>query len=197
MVLNNQSAVLKRVENKVFFTVDSETLVSATGPGAQSFDTTIHTLPVGIVMTITPYIADNDEIILLVRPSVSSETGVTKTVPLPPDVPPIAGNSIPETVSQEMESILRLTNRQIGVLGGLMQDESRRGDNTIPGFARLPIIGKAFQDTTRQYFNSELVIFLRPIIIRNPSLDGDLNIYKSFLKKQTEPSPEGHGAIYQ
>jgi general secretion pathway protein D len=185
MALNNQTAILKRVENKVFFTIDSETLSSGLGNQSTSFDTTIHSLPVGIVMFITPHIAENGEVILHVRPTISREGEERRTIPLPPGVDPIPGNEIPETLAQEMESLIRLTSGQTAVLGGLMIDEARTRNTGIPGISNIPTLGNFFKTRTIGYGKTELVIFIRPIIIQDPSIETDLNLYKAFLNTQS------------
>ena len=192
MVLNNQTAILKVVENFVYFTIEQETNTTQ-GVVTNSFETTVHTVPVGIVMGLTPQINDNDSIILNVRPTISRTKGTGKQDPNPalrfsPDGTPLATpitNIIPEIAVREMESLLRMNNGQIAILGGLMQDEARDKNSSIPGFSQLPIVGKAFESKSKEYFKTELVIFLRPIIVRNPSIDGDLNIYKTFLDQQS------------
>ncbi|OGT77193.1 MAG: hypothetical protein A2W76_08555 [Gammaproteobacteria bacterium RIFCSPLOWO2_12_47_11] len=185
MALNNQTAILKRVENKVFFTIDSETLSSGLGNQSTSFDTTIHSLPVGIVMFITPHIAENGEVILHVRPTISREGEARRTIPLPPDVDPIEGNEVPETLAQEMESLIRLTSGQTAVLGGLMIDETRTRNTGIPGLTTLPLVGNLFKTRDISYGKTELVIFIRPVIIQDPSIETDLNLYKAFLNTQS------------
>lgn len=185
MALNNQTAILKRVENKVFFTIDSETITSAVGAPTTSFDTTIHSLPVGIVMFITPHIAENGEVILHVRPTISREGEVRRQIPLPPGVAPLPDNAIPETLSQEMESLIRVTSGQTAVLGGLMIDEARTRDTGVPGVSTMPFVGNFFKTRNISYGKTELVIFIRPIIVQDPSIDTDLNLYKTYLDQQS------------
>ncbi len=74
-----------------------------------------------------------------------------------------------------------MEDTQIAVLGGLMQDESRFDVNEVPGASNLPGVGRAFETRTKEYAKSELVIFLRPLVINNPSLDADLHSYRKFL----------------
>lgn len=196
MALNNQTAILKVVNNEVFFTIDVQTDTTQ-GVSTTNSETTIHTVPVGIVMAITPQINDNGTVILNVRPTISrvgdqiqdpnpalrfSPTGVALADPIP--------NLIPEIQVREMESLLRLNNGQIAVLGGLMQDSGDNTDSSIPGASKAPILGKAFQSKSKVLTKTELVIFLRPIIVNNPDIDGgDLQLYKSFLERR--PGEEG------
>jgi len=185
MALNNQTAILKRVENKVFFTIDSETVTPSVGAPTTSFDTTIHSLPVGIVMFITPHISENGEVILHVRPTISREGETRRQIPLPPGIDPIADNAIPETLAQEMESLIRLTSGQTAVLGGLMIDEARTRNTGVPGLTTLPLLGDLFKTRDIKYGKTELVIFIRPVIVQDPSIETDLNLYKSFLDQQS------------
>jgi len=148
-------------------------------------------------MAVTPQISSNGVISLNVRPTISR---ITDTVPDPnpnqlilPDVPL---NEVPIIEIREMESMLRLVDGQIGVLGGLMQDISSDSDLGYPWISDQPGIGAAFKTTTKQYEKTELVIFIQPTIIQNPSLDGDLSRYRQYLNPSRASllPPEGSGA---
>jgi len=200
MVLNNQTAILKVVDNVVYFEVEQE--ISSGALAAQpvvATNTTARTIPVGVVMSMTPKINENDSIILNVRPTISR---VNRFVPDPnpslrfsPAGNPLPAdqqvdNAIPEIQVREMESVLRMNDGQIAVLGGLMQDENRDTIDNIPGLSKLPVIGRAFETRTKEYFKTELVIFLRPVVIRDPSIDGDLQLYKTFLENRPSGKPD-------
>lgn len=193
MALNNQTAILKRVQNRVFFTIDSETLQAGLGNQSTSFDTTIHQLPVGIVMTITPHIAGNGEIMLLVRPTISRTIGDGKTIPLPDNVGNVSdlgNNSVPETLTQEMESLIRLNSGQVAILGGLMEDRSNTTDRGLPGSSRLGIFGNLFKTRSLSYEKTETVIFIRPILVNDPNVDTDLQQFRPFLENTSKtPRP--------
>ena len=176
MTLNNQSAILKVVDNVVYFEVEQESNVTQ-GVAASTFETIVKTVPVGIVMTITPHIKANDSIILNIRPSISR---INRFVNDPNPALSIS-SPVPEIRVREMESMLQLKNGEIAVMGGLMQDDNRKNDNAIPGLSRIPVLGNAFKMALREYEKTELVIFLRPLIVRNPSLEGDFRSYKQFF----------------
>jgi MSHA biogenesis protein MshL len=180
MVLNNQTAMLKVVENIVYFEVNVEPgVVSLAGVTDPAIDTTAVTVPVGIVMAVTPQISEGGEISLNVRPTISR---VIRFVDDPnPELDPATPNQVPQIAVREMESVLRLVDGQIGVLGGLMTDETRDNVVGLPGVKDLGFFGNLFKSTSAQYTKTELVIFLRPIIIRNPSLEGDLADYQQYL----------------
>ena len=180
MALNNQTAVLKVVDNEVYFSINVET-TTGTNVTDRSVETEIHTVPVGIVLSVTPQINENDSVILQVRPTISR---VREFVEDPnPELDAQTPNLVPVIQTREMESILRMNNGQVAVLGGLMQDESRATDTAVPGLSRVPLLGEAFRTRGRDHQKTELVVFLRPIVVRNPSLEGDLTQYKSFLNR--------------
>ncbi len=191
MTLNNQTAVLNVVENFVYFEVDVEpAIVSGSGAAtAPVVDTTAKTVPVGLVMTVTPQINENDAVTLNVRPTISD---VIDTVADPnPEL--IRGldtplqNLVPVIRVREMESVLQINNGQIAVLGGLMQDTVRQDTNSIPLLSDIPVLGDSlFRSRNNEYDKTELVIFLRPLVIRNPSLEGDLAGYRSYLDERVE-----------
>ena len=89
-----------------------------------------------------------------------------------------------------MESVLQVGSGQIVVLGGLMQDTEQRNQNAVPGLGKLPFIGELFGFRNNRVTKTELLVFLRPTVVTNPSLDSDeLKFFKRFL-----PKPETTGA---
>lgn len=179
MVLNNHTAVLKVVENFVYFEVEQKI-----APGVQGSEsitattTTAKTIPVGLVMTVTPQISKDDSVTFMVRPTLSS---IIRTE-LDPNPALTLPNRIPVIRVREMESVLKVNTQQIAVLGGLMQDSIRNKDRETPFLASLPLIGNLFKARDRESFKTELVIFIRPVVIKNASLDGDLSNYRQFLQ---------------
>lgn len=188
MVLNNHTAVLKVVENFVYFEVEQEiesgNALTGTGP-LLATTTTARTIPVGLVMTVTPQVSRDDSVTLNVRPTISS---VIRTELDPNPALVLVQNRIPVVRVREMESILKISSNQVAVLGGLMQDTYRNLDKETPGVAKLPLVGNLFKAKNRESLKTELVIFLRPIVIKNASLDSDLKGYRQFLKTNSSDS---------
>lgn len=179
MALNNQTAILKVVDNLVYFTVKSDTTTPATGPAVTNKTSTPHTVPVGVVMSVTPQINENGAVTLNVRPTISRKVGDGKQDPAN------AGSFIPEIRVREMESVLQVNSGQTVVLGGLMQDEANRTNDDVPGASKLPFIGRLFQGKDNAATKSELVIFIRPTVIPNASLESEeLKSFKQFLPDQ-------------
>ncbi|MGB1799517.1 MAG: type II secretion system protein GspD [Gammaproteobacteria bacterium] len=182
MALNNQTALLKVVENRVYFEVDAET-TSTQGVATTTVDTTARTVPIGIVMSVTPQIDSNGTITLVVRPTISRFVSNVND----PNPNLTVANPVPQIAVREMESVLRMTDGQIGVLGGLMTDERRDNDAGLPGIKNKSFIGNLFKSSSAEYSKTELVIFLKPIVIPNPSIDGDLQEYKRYLSQGYDP----------
>lgn len=192
MTLNNQTAVMRVVENTIYFTVQSTvTPGTTTAQAIVSYNTTPNVVPEGFVMNVTPQISDNDIINLNVRPSV---TRVTSYVNDPnPDLGRAGVISrVPQIQTREFETMMRVASGQTAVLGGLMQDSLQTNRDGLPLLARIPVLGDAVSyrnDTGRK---SELVVFIRAMVIREASLDADLSDYRKYLPDSQffkDPSP--------
>ncbi|MBA2352017.1 MAG: Type II secretory pathway component PulD, partial [Burkholderiales bacterium] len=171
MALNNQTALLKVVDNRVFFNVQAETVTNQT-TATTTFNTTINTVPVGLVMFVTPQIDENGSVMLNVRPTVSRITSFVRD-PNPSLAAANVTNLIPEIQAREMESVLRVGSGQTVVLGGLMQDDVRRNRDGVPVLSQQPVIGDVFSFRDEAVVKSELIIFLRPVVVANPSLESE------------------------
>ncbi|MES2626296.1 MAG: pilus (MSHA type) biogenesis protein MshL, partial [Pseudomonadota bacterium] len=168
MALNNQTAMLRVVDNTVYFTVDVQagTQETALSPAIQpTYTTTVHTVPVGFVMTVTPQVGDDDQVTLNVRPTISRIVRYV-TDPSPALAQNDVVNEIPEVQVREMESILKVFSGQVAILGGLMQDSLNTGVDGVPYLSRLPGIGGLFSYTDERASKTELIIFIRPIVIK-------------------------------
>jgi MSHA biogenesis protein MshL len=185
MVLNNQTAVLKVVDNLVYFTVQAQqsTIGGSVGGTLNSITTTPNTVPVGIVMSVTPQINDAGNVNINVRPTISS---LIRYVPDPnPNITAINNQGIPEIQVREMESLLQVSSGNTAILGGLMQDVIIRNSDKVPGLSEVPGVGNVFKGKDDSTKKTELVIFLRPTVIPNASLESDeLQSFKQYLPAQ-------------
>lgn len=179
MALNNQTAILKVVDNIVYFTVDVDTQVDQ-GIATTTFETEVNTVPVGFVMSVLPFISKSGEIVLNVRPTLSRILNF-KNDPNPDLAAAGVVNEIPEIQVREMESVLRMNSGQVAILGGLMQDSIEDQINEVPGLGQIPLLGSLFRSESQTTSKTELVVFMRPIIIRNPSINDDLWHLKELL----------------
>lgn len=193
MVLNSQTAILKAVENLVYFTIQSTPAnLGANGSVVTPavITTTPQTVPIGVWMTVTPQINENGTVTINVRPTIARKTGEVNDPN--PDLRARVGtneknivSAIPQISVREMESVLQIPSGNTAILGGLMQDEIADNNNAVPGVSNVPIIGNAFKAKDASNTKTELVIFLRPTVISNASLESDeLANYKQYLPAQ-------------
>ncbi len=182
MALNNQTALLKVVDEKVYFTTEVKiTEGTQNNPPRRDFVSTLHTVPIGMVMSVTPQVGDNDDVSLNIRPTVSRISGfVNDPTPALSGNPNVV-NRVPEIQVRELESILRVPSGQTVVLGGLMQDNEQTKREGVPVLSRLPVVGDAFSFRNDVSGKTELVIFLRPVVIREANLASTLQDYQGLL----------------
>ena len=191
-VLNNQTALLRVVDNIVYFNVQVSLAAATTISGPLSaVNTTPVTVPVGFVMNVTPQISDNDTILLNVKPTT---TRLVKFVPDPNPALQTAGvqNLIPQLRMREMESLIKVNSGQIAVLGGLIEDSVNDIEDTIPIINSIPFIGSLFSSRNRNNTKTELVVFLRPIVVKDASIDGDFRSFRTMIPGEdfiSQPNP--------
>ncbi|MFA6971359.1 MAG: pilus (MSHA type) biogenesis protein MshL [Gallionella sp.] len=175
-VLNNQTGLVKVVDETVYFTVTvtQGTINPTTGlpTTLPTYSTTVHTVPVGFMMYVTPQIGADAEVTLNLRPTITRILSYAND-PNPALIDPVTHiatiNRIPQIQTREMESILRVRNGDIAVLGGLMQDTRTGNTSQIPGIGSIPGIGELFKARNDSNGKTELVIFLRPVILNQES----------------------------
>lgn len=188
-VLNNQTAFLKVVDNRIYFTINVQ-VTPGTTVGTQpvvTYTSTPATVPVGFVMSVTPSIDETGMVSMDVRPTISRILDYVND-PNPALAQANVISQIPEIQTREIESLLRVKSGDIAVMGGLMQDVINKSSDEVPFVGRIPWLGNLFKYRNDTHTKSELVIFLRPVVIRDASLDGDFHDYKSIADRDDVPS---------
>ena len=141
---------------------------------------TVSTVPIGFTMSVTPEINDSDTVLINIRPSI--------TRLLSNAIDPTPGlsvqNTVPQTSTREMESVLKIESKQTAVLGGLMEDSSNKLTDEVPLLAKIPLLGSLFQNRNDTTNKTELVIFLRPVVIKSASIDADFSEFRNQLPDQ-------------
>ncbi len=165
IAMNNQPAVLKVVDNRVYFTFEVNRLERENGDERTVVDSTVHSVPVGLVMNVTPFISRDREVILNVRPTISRILNFAED-----PSPALAGQSevrnlIPEIQVREMESLLRVQSGSVAIIGGLMQNKIDNRTAGVPGLKRLPVLGRLFSHDVRNIEKTELLVFLKPTVL--------------------------------
>ena len=158
-------------------------------------------------MSVTPQINEDGRVSLTVRPTVTRlnpraairERPQSRACAIrsPRHCNCVDPNQVPQVQVREMESVLQVGSGQTVILGGLMQDDVQRNREQIPGADEL--VGaraSCCASATRRAIKTELMIFLRPTVVTNPSLESDeLRFFQRFLPKpEPQPQPEKTGA---
>ena len=193
-VLNNQSAILKVAHNEVVCLPEIQRQYGSTTTGRDTdfMTTTLHTIPIGLIVTVQPSIdVKNNTVLLNLRPTISRIRDYKEVPYLFQSFNRTTGDSskpqtqrIPIVDMREMDSVLKLNSGQIAVMGGLMKEESANGRSGLPGFAELdPVVGENKKSTEV----TELVIFLKATILRNKKHHAaDKRLYEKFAN---DPRP--------
>lgn len=168
-VLNNQTAMLKVVENYVYFNVKADTISTANVGTTTTYTSTPQTVSVGVVMSVTPQISKDNIVMLNVRPTI---TQIAYTVADPnPDLQKNGiQNLLPVIDTREIESVLRIKSGQTAILGGLMKDEVNLKRAAVPILGNIPLLGEVFNNFNHSKKKSELIILLRPLVIKENQL---------------------------
>src|SRR5437764_2073966 len=195
-VLNNQTAILRVTRDIIYFTITPSSASAAITRGGTavinpSFTTTPNIAAEGFMMAVLPQINAADTVILNVRPTIRRQVAEALD-PNPALRQAGTENRIPVFETREFDSILRLQSGQTGVLAGLMQDIMDNTDTYIPGIRNVPILGDVLSNRADLSRKTELVIFLRATVIRDPSIDGDYASLRNQLPRDdffSKPNP--------
>lgn len=117
---------------------------------------TIERKDVGVKLEVTPQVNEGEEIRLKIRQEISSIAGPVSTT-----------SSELVTNKREIETTVSVRNGDIVVLGGLVQQDETTSVEKVPLLGDIPILGRAFRSDTRNRSETNLMIFLRPTIVRD------------------------------
>ncbi len=180
-MLNNQTAVLKVVDNLVYFTITvNVTPGSASSQAVVTYSSTANTVPVGFVMSVMPQIDDSGAVTINMRPTISRVIDYVND-PNPALATAGAISRVPEIQTREIETVMKVENGDIAVMGGLMQESVNNQRDQVPGAGSLPLVGNLFRYINDNSTKSELVIFLRPTVVRDASIQGDYANFQGLL----------------
>lgn len=160
--VNNQKAVIKVGQDEYFVTdVSSNTTTANNGVQNTTPSITLQPFFSGIALDVTPQIDANGQVILHVHPSVTETAEQVKTIRLSNEdvVLPLAQSNI-----RESDTIIKASNGEIVVIGGLMQTVISDQESGVPGLRSLPLLGNLFKSTSKSEKKKELVILLKPTV---------------------------------
>lgn len=162
--LNNQKAIIKIGTDEYFVTDVGSNTSTASGSTTTSADVELTPFFSGIALDVTPFIDENDGVTLHVHPSITTVSESTKTVVLDGKNQqyPLA-----KSVLRESDSVIRAKSGQIIIIGGLMKHETVEVNTSVPVLGDIPYFGTAFRQTKQIKHKKELVILVRPTVVKN------------------------------
>jgi len=161
-----------KVGSDEFFVTDVKTTSTTTTIGTTATPTvSVEWTPFfsGVSLDVTPQIAENGEIILHVRPSVSEVSEQTKNVTVTTNTPNTLSVPLARSSIRESDSIVRANNGQIVIIGGLIQNRTRDETSAVPLLGDIPGLGMLFSHTRKVTTKSELVILIKPVVVEDAS----------------------------
>jgi general secretion pathway protein D len=155
VVMNNQSATLQ-VGNQVPISTGSASVLNAATASSNTIVNTVDYRNTGIILHVSPRVSANGDVRLEIEQEISNV------------LPGSAANALNPTIQErKVKSSISIANGQTVLLAGLIQDQKNENKSGIPLLDELQGIGNAFSNQDNTKMRTELIIFIRPQIIRN------------------------------
>jgi general secretion pathway protein D len=152
VVVDNQIATLQVGDQIPVTTQSAQSVIAPGAPLVSNVDYR----NTGIILRVAPRINAGGNVLLNIEQEISSVADNANA------------NTLTPTVSQRrVASSIAVANGQTVLLAGLISDTQNRGRNGIPGLDKIPLFGEAFSQNNGTVHRTELIIFIRPQIIRN------------------------------
>ncbi len=162
ITLDNEEAKIVVGENVPFITGQ----YTNSGTSTSSPFQTIERKDVGITLRIRPQIGEGGTVRMVIYQEQSSVNS-TATVG--------TSNAGPSTTKRSIESQVVVEDGQVIVLGGLVQDGYEETKSKVPLLGDIPILGALFRSESRQKKRTNLMVFLRPVVMRDADSVGKLS----------------------
>ncbi|RYZ92167.1 MAG: pilus (MSHA type) biogenesis protein MshL, partial [Moraxellaceae bacterium] len=181
--VNNQKAVIRVGSDEYFVTGITNNTTSSAAATTNSPNIELASFFSGISLDVTPQIAENGDVILHVHPMVSDVQDQQKNLTV--------GDqkfSLPLALREvrESDSVVRAKSGQVVVLGGLMQETSKKLNGKRPLLGDIPLLNTLFKTKSSSGNKTELVILMRPIVITENTWNDQLKEGSDRLKVLTD-----------
>ena len=180
LTLDNEEAKIVIGQNVPFVTGQYTNSNSGSNNGSVNPFQTIERKDVGLTLRVKPQISENgtvkmaifQEVSTVQAGSVNSTTGLI-------------------TNKRSIESNVLVEDGAIIVLGGLLQDEYAGNKDQVPGLGDVPVFGNLFKSESRSRKKTNLMVFLRPVVVRDAAATNalSLNRYDFMRTSQQETQP--------
>ncbi len=185
LTLDNEEAKIVVAQNVPFIT--GSFTQTGTATGITSPFQTIERRDVGLTLRVRPQVAEGGSVKLQIFQEVSNVTNEARTV----------GAADVITNKRSIESTVLVDDGSIIVLGGLVQDEAQANRSAVPLLGRIPLFGNLFRSETRNRTKTNLMVFLRPLVLRNDQAGAQItgDRYDFIRNQQMNVRPDEHGIL--
>ena len=152
LTLDNEEAKIVIGQNVPFITGS----FTSAAPGSTNPFTTVERRDVGLTLRVKPQISENGTVKMQIYQEVSSVDQNSTNSPT---------GLI--TNKRSIESHVLVEDGAIVVLGGLLQDDTNSSQERVPGLGDMPFFGNLFKSESRRRNKTNLMVFLRPVVVRD------------------------------
>ena len=185
LTLDNEEAKIVIGQNVPFVTGQYTNANTGTSGTVNPFQT-IERKDVGLTLRVKPQISENGTVKMQIFQEVSS-------------VDPSSVNSSQGLITNKrsIESSVLVEDGGVVVLGGLLQDEYSNSQEKVPGVGDVPLLGNLFKSESRTRKKTNLMVFLRPVVLRDAPQTDELSLdrYDLMRQKQIDAQPASTGAL--
>ena len=178
LTLDNEEAKIIIGQNVPFVT-GQFTNTGASNGSVNPFQT-VERKDVGLTLRVKPQISENGTVKMAIFQEVSS-------------VQPGSVNSVTGLITNKrsIESNVLVEDGAIIVLGGLLSDEYAGNQDKVPGLGDVPVVGNLFKSESRSRRKTNLMVFLRPVVVRDGATTNSLSMdrYESMRTNQQQAQP--------
>ncbi len=180
ITMNNEEAEVK-VTQEIPLITGSYNNTTASTNGTTSPFQTIQREEVGTILKVTPHINEGNSVLLKIEQEDSSPGAK------------ITNSADISTNKRSIKTTVRIEDGGIIVLGGLMSDTVSESEDRVPGLGAIPIIGQLFRSRSGSHQKKNLMVFIRPQILRDDDQTEAASIDKyNEVRDQQQALHKGH-----
>ena len=185
LTLDNEEAKIVIGQNVPFVTGSFTNATSGSSGTVNPFQT-IERKDVGLTLRVKPQISENGTVKLAIFQEVSSVQASS-----------INSSTGLITNKRSIESNVLVEDGAIVVLGGLLQDEYAGNQDKVPGLGDVPFFGNLFKSESRSRKKTNLMVFLRPVVVRDAAAVDSLSLdrYESMRSGQNQAQPRPNALV--
>ena len=185
VTLDNEEAKIVVGQNVPFITGQ----YTNTGTGTTSPFQTIERKDVGITLRIKPQIGENGTVRMKIYQESSSVASTTAVG---------TSNAGPTTNTRSIDSTVSVDDGQIIVLGGLIEDSYTDNRSKVPLLGDIPYVGALFRSENRTHNKTNLLVFLRPIVMRDQAASNRVSLDRyDYIRSEQQATQPPNNQILQ